>query len=79
MQETWVQSLGWEDPLEKGKVIHSCSGLENTMDYTAQTGVSNFLFHFLSSNRNSCPFSEQLVCSYGMDNGSLIKSVSFSV
>ena len=19
MQETWVQSLGWEDPLEKGK------------------------------------------------------------
>ena len=21
--ETWVQSLGWEDPLEKGKVIHS--------------------------------------------------------
>ena len=23
MQETWIQSLGWEDPLEKGKVIHS--------------------------------------------------------
>ena len=23
MQETWVQSLGWEDPLEKGKVTHS--------------------------------------------------------
>ena len=23
MRETWVQSLGWEDPLEKGKVIHS--------------------------------------------------------
>ena len=21
--ETWVQSLGWEDPLEMGKVIHS--------------------------------------------------------
>ena len=21
--ETWVQSLGWEDPLEKGKGIHS--------------------------------------------------------
>ena len=20
MRETWVQSLGWEDPLEKGKV-----------------------------------------------------------
>ena len=23
MWETWVQSLGWEDPLEKGKVTHS--------------------------------------------------------
>ena len=22
IQETWVQSLGWEDPLEKGKAIH---------------------------------------------------------
>ena len=21
--ETWVQSLGWEDPLEKGKAAHS--------------------------------------------------------
>ena len=23
MKETWVRSLGWEDPLEKGKAIHS--------------------------------------------------------
>ena len=23
MQETWVQSLGWEDPLEKGMAAHS--------------------------------------------------------
>ena len=23
MQETWVRSLGWEDPLEKGMAIHS--------------------------------------------------------
>ena len=23
MQETWVQPLGWEDPLEKGKATHS--------------------------------------------------------
>ena len=22
-QETWVQSLVWEDPLEKGMIIHS--------------------------------------------------------
>ena len=25
MLETWVQSQGWEDPLEKGKFIHSSS------------------------------------------------------
>ena len=23
MQETWVQSLGWEDPMEKGMATHS--------------------------------------------------------
>ena len=23
MLETWVQSLGWKDPLERGKVTHS--------------------------------------------------------
>ena len=23
MQETWVQSLGWEDPLEKGMATYS--------------------------------------------------------
>ena len=33
MWETWVHSLGWEDPLEKGNVYpfqYSC--LENSMD-----------------------------------------------
>ena len=24
MRETWVRSLGWEDPLENGKAAHSC-------------------------------------------------------
>ena len=24
MKETWIQSLGWEDPLEKGKATRSC-------------------------------------------------------
>ena len=23
-EETWVQSLSWEDPLEEGMVTHSC-------------------------------------------------------
>ena len=35
MQDTWGQSLGWEDPLEKGKATHSSIfGLENSMDCT---------------------------------------------
>ena len=29
--ETWVQSLDWEDPLEKGTATQY-SGLENSMD-----------------------------------------------
>ena len=33
MWETWVRSLGWEDPLEKGMATHSSySCLENSMD-----------------------------------------------
>ena len=33
VQETWVQSLGWEFPLEKGKEVHSSNScLENPMD-----------------------------------------------
>ena len=31
MQETWVPSLGWEDPLEKG-MLTQYSRLENPMD-----------------------------------------------
>ena len=35
MQETWVRSLGWEDPLGKGKGYPlKYSGLENAMDYS---------------------------------------------
>ena len=35
MQETWFQSLGQEDPLEKEMAIHS-SSLENPMDRGAK-------------------------------------------
>ena len=24
IRETWVRSLDWEDPLEKGRATHSC-------------------------------------------------------
>jgi len=33
VQETWVQSLGWKDPLEKEMATHSIIPcLENSMD-----------------------------------------------
>ena len=37
MRESWVRSLGWEDPLEKGKATLPLqySGLENSMDYSS--------------------------------------------
>ena len=51
--ETWVQSLGWEDPLEKGKATHfQYSGLENSKDCIVQgvakcrTQLSDFHLHF---------------------------------
>ena len=54
MQETWVQFLGWEDPLEKGTATHS-SILAWRIPWTVQsvhgvakswTRLSNF--HFAS-------------------------------
>ena len=49
MWETWVLSLGWEDPLEKGYPIQY-SGLENSKHYTDYTESRTRLsyFHFTS-------------------------------
>ena len=50
VQETWVHSLGWEDPLEKGKATHSgilAWRIPWTVHGVAKswTGLSDF--HFL--------------------------------
>ena len=37
MQETQIQSLGWEDPLEEGMAIHS-STLVQRIPWTEETG-----------------------------------------
>ena len=37
MQETWVRSLGWEDPLEEGMATHS-SILAWRIPWTAEPG-----------------------------------------
>ena len=44
MQETWVQSLGWEDPLEKGKATH-CSILAWRIPETIQSLGSQRIRH----------------------------------
>ena len=54
MWETWVRSLGWEDPLDEGKgYLLQYSGLESSMDCIvhgvekSRTRLSDFHFHFL--------------------------------
>ena len=42
--ETWVQSLGWEDPLEKGKATHS-STLAWRIPWTVQSMGSQRVGH----------------------------------
>ena len=55
MQETWLPSLGWEYPLEKGTAFHSSIlSMENSMDSVdhgvlkSRTRLSDFHFHFMS-------------------------------
>ena len=52
--ETWVQSRGWEDPLEKGKATQlQYSGLENSIDCIvrgvtkSRTRLNDFHYHSL--------------------------------
>ena len=62
IQETWVRSLGWEDPLEKVKDTQS-SILENSMDCIVHgianswTRVSDFHIYF----KNICIYNIDLL------------------
>ena len=38
--ETWVQSLGWEDPLDKGKATHSGSNHRSVLYMSGPVSVS---------------------------------------
>ena len=53
MWENWVPSLGWEDPLEKGKATHSSILAwrippAESMGSQSQTRLIDFHFHFPS-------------------------------
>ena len=60
MQETWVRSLGWEDPLEKEMADHSSilawkilwltePGRLPSMGSQSQTRLSDFTFTFVAA------------------------------
>ena len=62
MWQTWVRSLGWEDPLEKGKATHP-SIVAWRIPWTvhgvpkSRTQLSDFHFHFprwLSGKESTC-------------------------
>ena len=48
VQETWVQFLGWEDPLEEGMATHS-----SFLAWSAfmDTGVCQAVVHGITKNR----------------------------
>ena len=47
MQETWVQSLDWEDPLGEGKVTHSSIlAWRSPWSPKESAQLSDFHFHF---------------------------------
>ena len=56
MLETWVQSLGWEDPLEKGTATHSSILAwripwgRKDLDMTEQLSLSHKLSHLFPTS-----------------------------
>ena len=52
MWETWVRSLGWKDPLKKGKATHS-SILAWRIPWTVHSMGSQRVRHFLKTTWNS--------------------------
>ena len=88
MQETWVRSLVWEYPLEKGKATVQSSGLENSMDCIVlgvtknQTGMSDFHFPYsilcLGYNGLLCFHIRSFLCPYLKFNPCLDRNVYLS-
>ena len=76
MWEIWVQSLGWEDPLEKGKATHS-SILAWRIPWTtvhedarSQTRLSYLHFPFLYSTHpaSNTPYTSTGLCLFPLDS-----------
>ena len=76
MWETWVRSLGWEDPLEKGKATHS-SILAWRIPWTVLHGVATsrtrlsdfhfsltFTYFFYFFHQSCIMFIQYIICDY---------------
>ena len=63
MQETWVQSLGWEDPLEKGKA--------NPLQYSWASLVAQMV-------KNPCVMQETWVQSLGWEDPPEVGMATYS-
>ena len=62
MQETWVQSLGWEDPLEMGMATHS-SVLARKIPWTKEPGR----LQSMGSQRVGCDLTNNSNCKWLKD------------
>ena len=56
MQETWVLSLGWEDPLKKGITTHS-----SILAWRIPQREDILLWHWLFISFNKLPWSETVI------------------
>ena len=60
MQETWVQSLGWEDPLEKEMATHSSTHVWKFHGWRSLVGYSPW-GHKESDTTEQLPFLSLIV------------------
>ena len=68
MRETWVRSLAWEDPLEKGKATHFCilawripRTVESMGSQRVRHDLSDLHFHFFSLHKGPSFLQELLL------------------
>ena len=72
MRETWVQSLGWEDPLEKGKTTYS-SILAwripwTTVHWVAKRWTQLKDFHFHKEHNDSAYIHHEMIITISLVN-----------
>ena len=89
MQETWVQSLGWEDSLEKGKATHSgmlaqrilwtvCPWGHKKLDMTEQLFLSLSNRVTVYNLNYSFPYLEPVCCSLFSSNCCFLTCIQIS-